>query len=45
MGSTQSTVARWETGDHEMTMKTLSRLAAALDLELRVRFGGGEPQA
>lgn len=39
MHSTQSTVARWETGDHEITMKTLSRIADALMVELVVRFG------
>lgn len=50
MGSTQSDVARRETGDHETTMKTLSRvadalevdLADALEVELMVRFGSQE---
>lgn len=39
MQSTQSTVARWEGGEHEVTMKTLSRIADALEVELVVRFG------
>lgn len=39
MGSTQSIVARWETGEHEVTMTTLTRVATALDLELLVFFG------
>ena len=42
MGSTQSTVARWEGGEHEVTMKTLTRVAAALELEFVVRFGSQE---
>jgi UDP-N-acetylglucosamine 1-carboxyvinyltransferase len=40
--STQSAVARWETGDHELTMKTLTRIADALELELVVRYGSQE---
>jgi len=39
MGSTQSEVARWETGDHQVTMRTLARIADALDVEVVVRFG------
>lgn len=39
MQSTQSTVARWEGGEHEITMKTLSRIADALEVEFVVRFG------
>ena len=42
MGSTQSIVARWETGDHEITMKTLTRIADALEVELVVHFGSQE---
>jgi transcriptional regulator with XRE-family HTH domain len=42
MGSSQSVVARLETGDHEITMKTLSRIAAALGAEMVVRFGSRE---
>ncbi|NME81504.1 helix-turn-helix transcriptional regulator [Rhodococcus sp. 105337] len=41
IGSTQSTVARWETGEHEVTMTTVSRVAEALGIEMLVRFGGG----
>lgn len=39
MNSTQSTVARWEAGEHEITMRTLSRVADALQVEFVVRFG------
>ncbi len=39
MGSTQSTVARWETGEHQFTLATLDRIATALGVELRVHFG------
>jgi transcriptional regulator with XRE-family HTH domain len=42
MGSTQSVVARWETGDHEITMKTLTRIADALGVELVLRYGSQE---
>lgn len=42
MGSTQSVVARWETGDHEITMKTLARIADALEVALVLRFGSQE---
>jgi transcriptional regulator with XRE-family HTH domain len=42
MGSAQSTVARWETGDHEITMTTLTRIADALGIEVFVRFGSKE---
>lgn len=39
MGSQQPTVARLETGEHEITMRTLSRVADALGVEFIVRFG------
>lgn len=39
MNSTQSTVARWETGDHDFNIKTLTRIAEALEVELTIRFG------
>jgi transcriptional regulator with XRE-family HTH domain len=39
MGSTQSTVARWETGEHQLTLATLDRIATALGVQLRVHFG------
>lgn len=39
MGSTQSTVARWESGEHEITMGTLTRMADALGVVLTVDFG------
>lgn len=44
MGSTQSTVARWETGAHQLTLATLDRIANALGVALHVRFGprGGQ---
>jgi transcriptional regulator with XRE-family HTH domain len=42
MRSTQSAVARWEAGDHEITMKTLTRIADALELDLVVRYGSQE---
>jgi len=41
MGSTQSTVARWETGEHQLTLATLDRIATALGVQLRVHFGQG----
>lgn len=40
LGSQQAAVARWEKGQHDITMKTLSRIANALDVEFVVRFGG-----
>jgi transcriptional regulator with XRE-family HTH domain len=39
MGSTQSTVARWETGSHQLTLATLERIATALGVTLQVHFG------
>ncbi len=39
MGSTQSVVARWERGDHEITMANLARIADALGIVFTVRFG------
>ena len=39
MGSTQSAVTRWEGGEHEVTMRTLSRVAEALGIEFFVHFG------
>lgn len=39
MGSQQATVARWETGEHEITFRNLSRIAQALGVEFLVRFG------
>jgi transcriptional regulator with XRE-family HTH domain len=39
MGSTQSTVARWETGAHQLTLATLDRIATALDVAMHVHFG------
>lgn len=42
LGSTQSVVARWETGDHEITMKALTRIADALEVEILVSFGSKE---
>lgn len=39
MGAAQSTVARWEAGEHAITMPTLSRIAGALGVEFLVRFG------
>lgn len=42
MRSTQSTVARWESGEHEITMGTLTRIADALGIVYTVRFGASE---
>lgn len=42
MKSTQSTVARWESGDHEITMGTLTRIADALGVVFTVSFGASE---
>lgn len=39
MGSTQSTVARWETGSHQLTLATLDRIANALGVTMQVHFG------
>ncbi|WP_308197260.1 helix-turn-helix domain-containing protein [Arthrobacter humicola] len=39
MGSTQSIVARWESGEHEITMANLTRIADALGVVFVVRFG------
>lgn len=39
MGSTQSIVARWESGEHEITMANLARIADALGVVFRVQFG------
>ena len=39
MGSTQSTVARWETGAHQLTLATLDRIANALGVTMQVHFG------
>lgn len=39
MGTTQSIIARWETGDHEISMKNLARLAEALRVDIFLRFG------
>lgn len=42
LGSTQPVVARWETGNHEITMRALARIADALGVQLVVRFGSEE---
>lgn len=39
MGSTQSVIARWESGEHDITMANLSKLAEALGVEFIIRFG------
>ncbi|GAB3572547.1 hypothetical protein GCM10027405_39460 [Arthrobacter alkaliphilus] len=39
MGSTQSIIARWESGEHEITMANLARIADALGVVFQVRFG------
>ena len=36
MDSTQSMVARWETGEHDFSLKTLSRIAAALEVRIEL---------
>lgn len=38
LGSTQSVVARWESGEHEIKTGTLARLAVALGCDLTLRF-------
>lgn len=44
MGSTQSIVARWESGEHEITMSNLARIADALGVVFVVQFGtAGSP--
>jgi transcriptional regulator with XRE-family HTH domain len=42
MSSTQSIVARWEGGEHEVTMTSLNRIAAALGVQFVLRFGNFE---
>jgi ribosome-binding protein aMBF1 (putative translation factor) len=42
MSSTQSIVARWEGGEHEVTMTSLNRIAAALGVQFVLRFGNSE---
>jgi predicted transcriptional regulator len=37
--STQSTVARWEAGEHEMTLSTLNRISDALGICIRLSVG------
>ncbi|NEN05858.1 helix-turn-helix transcriptional regulator [Diaminobutyricibacter tongyongensis] len=37
--STQSTIARWETGEHEMTISTLNRISEALGICVKLSFG------
>lgn len=44
MGSTQSVVARWERGEHEITMANLARIADALGVVLTLRFGTKDAQ-
>jgi transcriptional regulator with XRE-family HTH domain len=39
MGSTQSMVARWETGAHQLTLDTLDRIANALGVQMSLHFG------
>jgi len=39
LNSTQSVVARWEQGEHDFKVETISRIADALGVEIRVRFG------
>jgi transcriptional regulator with XRE-family HTH domain len=39
LGSTQSTVARWETGAHQLTLDSLDRIANALGVTMHVHFG------
>jgi transcriptional regulator with XRE-family HTH domain len=39
MGSTQSIIARWESGEHSITMGALSRIAEALGVAFKVHFG------
>ena len=44
VGTSQSVIARWETGDHEFTLTSLRRLAAALGRDFEVCFlAAGEP--
>jgi ribosome-binding protein aMBF1 (putative translation factor) len=44
MGVTQSVVARLEAGGVEPRLRTLDRVARALDVELEVHFQAGTPQ-
>lgn len=45
MHSTQSTVARWESGEHEFKTETLTRIANGLGVELVVHFGRDQATA
>jgi transcriptional regulator with XRE-family HTH domain len=42
MGTTQSVISRLESGQHSITMKTLQRVAAALERQLVVGFAEEE---
>ena len=37
--STQSTVARWEAGEHEMTLATINRISDALGICVNISVG------
>ncbi len=42
MGTSQSAVARLESGDADVRLSTLERYAAAIGVELRWQLGGGD---
>ena len=42
-GTTQSAIARWETGRSRPAVETLARLVRACGLELRIELGEADP--
>jgi len=43
LGTTQSAIARWETGGTQPPLETLTRVARACDLELRIGLAEPDP--
>ena len=44
LGSTQSTVARWESGRHDFQVGTVARIAQALGFALVLRFDAAKAE-
>ena len=43
LGTTQSAIARWETGRAQPSLETLTRVARACELELRIGLAQPDP--
>jgi transcriptional regulator with XRE-family HTH domain len=43
LGTTQSAIARWETGGTQPSLETLTRVARACELELRIGLAEPDP--